>query len=167
MDLRIRRIQLVDAGKLMAFYNGLSAGSKRTFRPLGDVTTLDACIEIARDNRPEVDKRFDLIALDAGQVIGWSFIWDLQSDEPTFGLGVADAHHGRGLGGELMDRVMRAARERTLHKVYLTVVQDNSVAWRMYQRRGFVRYGEFVGQDGQDYYRMVAELAGKLEGSDT
>jgi hypothetical protein len=65
-----------------------------------------------------------------------------------------------------MDRVMRGARKRALHKVYLTVVQDNSVAWQMYQRRGFVRYGEFVGQDGQDYYRMVAELASELESSD-
>jgi ribosomal protein S18 acetylase RimI-like enzyme len=92
-----------------------------------------------------------------GQIVGWSFIWDLQSDEPTFGLGVADACQGRGLGSELMDRVMEAARERALYKVYLTVVQDNQVAWRMYEQRGFVRYGEFVGGDGLNYFRMVAE----------
>jgi putative acetyltransferase len=154
----IRRIRPGDADALVAFYNGLSARSKRTFRPLDHVATWDTCEEIVRDNELEPEKKFDLIALHEDRIVGWSFVWDLQSGEPVFGLGIADAYQGRGLGSELMDRVIEVAREHRLGKVHLTVVQDNRVAWRMYEKRGFVRYGEFVGKDELPYFRMVAEL---------
>jgi ribosomal protein S18 acetylase RimI-like enzyme len=54
-----------------------------------------------------------------------------------------------------MDLVMNEARERGLKQVILTVVKDNAVAWRLYEKRGFARYGEFVdAADGQTYLRM-------------
>ena len=143
---------------MVEFYNGLSEGSKRTFRPLGSTTTLEVCEDIIQDNRPEVDQKFDLVAMHETRIVGWCFLWNLASDEPTFGLGIADAYQGRGLGSALMDRVMQAARERGLGKVFLTVVQDNEVAWRMYEKRGFVKYGEHVGEDGLPYFRMATEL---------
>lgn len=160
--IEIRQLRPGDTGALASFYNGLSAASKRTFRPLGEQTTVDACSAIVADNRPGVDTKFDLVALDGGPIVGWSFVWGLDSGEPTFGLAVADACHGRGLGAALMDRVLQAVCGRGLPKVFLTVVQDNEIAWKMYQKRGFVRYGEFVGQDGLPYFRMAAELSKKI-----
>ena len=155
----IRRIRLGDESALVEFYNALSESSKRTFRPIGYTTTLNACENIIKDNNPEIEKEFDLVGLHETRIVGWSFLWNLESGEPTFGLGVADDFQGRGLGSRLMDSVMKAARERGLKKVLLTVVQYNQVAWKMYEKRGFVKYGEFVGEDGLDYWRMVAELA--------
>lgn len=160
----IRRLQPGDAGALTSFYNALSDRSRRTFRPLGLSTTTGACEEIVRDNLPEFDVRYDLVAVEGEHIVGWSFLWDLGSEQPAFGLGIADHYQGRGLGTQLMDRVMTEARERGLGQVHLTVVQDNEVAWAMYERRGFVRCGAFTAEDGLDYFSMVAELGPSCAG---
>ncbi len=152
----LRRLTEADASALAAFYNSLSAPSKRTFAPLGPITTLERCAGVARDNL--LNTGHDLVAVADGRIVGWTFIWKFDSKEPFFGLAVADAYHGRGLGKALMTRMMQIARARCMPKVYLTVVQDNVVAWRLYGSQGFVRYGEFVGEDGLPYYRMSADL---------
>ncbi len=157
-EVIIRQIKSGDENVLVDFYNGLSESSIQTFRPLGYKTTLSVCEDIIQDNSPEIDKKFDLVALHETRIVGWSFLWNIESNEPTFGLGVADDFQGKGLGSKLIDSAMKTARERGLKKVLLTVVQDNQVAWQMYERRGFVKYGKFVGEDGLDYFRMVAEL---------
>ena len=164
-EVVIRQIRLGDENALVEFYNGLSESSIRTFRPLGYKTTLNVCEDIVQDNSPEIDKKFDLVVLHETRIVGWSFLWNMPSNEPTFGLGVADDFQGKGWGSKLIDSVMKSARERGLKKVLLTVVQDNPVAWKMYEKRGFVKYGEFVGEDGFDYFRMVAELSTTLPDS--
>jgi len=153
----IRRITPDDAPALVAFYNQLSAPSKRTFRPLGPVTVLEKCEEIIQDN--ENGTKYDLVAVNGGRIIGWSFLWNLNTDKPDFGLAVADAYHGQGLGTALITRVVDAAREMTLPNVYLIVVTDNAVAQHVYAKQGFVRYDDaFTGEDGLPYYRMKLEL---------
>ncbi len=154
----IRRIQSGDADGLLHFYNGLSTTSNRTFQPLGTKTTLDVCLDIIQDNGPDRDKKIDLIALCGTRIIGSCFLWNLESDKPTLGLGIADDHQGKGLGGKLMDHVMTAARERGLRKVFLSVVKDNEVARRMYEKRGFLRCDEYITEDGLTYLGMAAEL---------
>lgn len=149
-----RRLGVDDAPALAGFYNGLSARSIRTFRPLGTATDLDTCRGIARDNAPG-GSRHDRIAFAEGRVVGWSFLWELEGGQPVFGLGIADAWHGQGLGARLMDEIMGVARDLGLPLVVLTVVTDNERAWRMYERRGFVRQEQFVEPgDGETYYRM-------------
>ena len=154
----VRRVRPGDEEALCRFYNGLSPSSIRTFRPLGTRTTGEACAEIVRKNLPGDERSFDLVALLENRVAGWSFVWRLDSDEPTFGLGVADEYHGLGLGGALMDRVMEEARRRGLDRLFLTVVEDNQVARRMYEKRGFAAYDRKQGADGLTYLCMAAVL---------
>ncbi|OPX25892.1 MAG: hypothetical protein DRP97_06295 [Candidatus Latescibacterota bacterium] len=155
----LRRLRPEDAGALVKFYNGLSEASKRTFRPLGITTQLADCKAVIQENRPESGRKYDLVAVRGPRIVGWSFLWELKSEEPIFGLGIADAHQGKGLGSALMDRVMKTARERGLRKIFLTVVKDNEVAWKMYEKHGFVRYGEYYdAKDALHYFRMAAEL---------
>jgi ribosomal protein S18 acetylase RimI-like enzyme len=177
-DVEIDRLNREDAPALANFYNGLSEASKRTFRPLGVVTTVAVCRDIACDNAPNVDKKFDLVVHDVDQIIGWGFLWHLWGDDALaetgdprpmmLGLGITDAYQNHGLGSILMARLMaearRRARRRALQgtsgasRVELTVVQDNGVAWRLYEKHGFVKVGVFVGEDGLPYFRMVAEF---------
>ena len=162
----IRRLQSGDAEALAAFYNGLTVASKRTFCPLGETTTRDICADVAADNaggnvagdgskRPT---KYDLIALTDGRIIGWGFLWALDAegpdDGPVFGLAIADAYHGQGVGSQLVSHVIAWADAQNLPQVVLTVVQDNVIAQHIYDNQGFVRYGECVGEDGLDYYRM-------------
>jgi GNAT superfamily N-acetyltransferase len=178
----LRRLVPGDAEPLAAFYNGLSAASKRTFRPLDVTTSVERCEDIVRANVQSAPTKYDLVAVDGATIVGWSFLWDLASAPelveprpdgeadrevaPTFGLAVADAYQGQGLGSALISRVMTWARDAAIPVVLLTVVQDNAVAWRLYERAGFARTGAFVGDDGLPYYRMRAQLgqsAGRVE----
>jgi len=155
----IRRLLPADAEALAAFYNGLSTASKRTFRPLGETTTRDICAGVAAGNAiGRHPTKYDLITLADGRIIGWGFLWELDAgspdDGPVFGLAVADAYHSMGLGTQLTRAVIAWADGQNLPQIILTVVQDNTVAQHVYEQQGFVRYGEFVGEDGLDYYRM-------------
>ncbi len=159
--LSIGRLRPTDAAALCRFYNALSAGSIRTFRPLGAETTLEACEEIARDNTPARDVKHDLVAWDADEIIGWCFLWGLDSAEPKFGLGIADRRQGRGLGPVLARRIMSVAAQRDVERVVLTVVKDNLRARRVYEQLGFTAYGEFVSNtDGLPYLRMAIAPGG-------
>jgi ribosomal protein S18 acetylase RimI-like enzyme len=159
-DFTVRQLQIPDAPALAAFYNQLSKDSKRTFRPIGPVTILEKCREIAVDNinQGKPASKYDLVGILSGKIIGWSFIWDLSTPHPTFGLAVADTYHNQGVGQLLMTYTLEWARANGLGEVHLTVVQDNKVAYHLYQKFGFVKTGEFTGDDGQPYYSMVAQL---------
>jgi ribosomal protein S18 acetylase RimI-like enzyme len=156
--IEIRSLQPGDADALLAFYNGLSAASKRTFAPLGKTTTIEVCQNIVDDNTSAMGTGLSLVAVDGPDMVGWGFIYKLDIDEPTLGLAVADRYHGQGIGSTLIDGVLLIAQERGLSQITLTVVQDNDVAWRLYEKRGFVRYGECTGQDGLPYFRMRKEM---------
>lgn len=162
----IRRLQAGDAEALAAFYNGLNAASKRTFRPLGETTTRDTCADVAAGNATgnvagdgsRHPTKYDLIALADDRIVGWGFLWALDAegpdDGPVFGLAIADAYHGQGVGSQLMSQVISWADAQNLSQVILTVVQDNVIAQHIYEKQGFVRYGECVGEDELDYHRM-------------
>jgi ribosomal protein S18 acetylase RimI-like enzyme len=154
----IRQLQAGDAKALAEFYNGLSERSRLLFRPLGWQTTVDACAAIIEGNQSQTATKYDLVATHDTEIVGWCFVWDLDSERPNLGLGIADKCHGRGIGSTLLDRVLSAVRAIGLLRVYLIVVQDNHVAYRLYASRGFTCYGEFVGDDGLAYYEMVATL---------
>jgi RimJ/RimL family protein N-acetyltransferase len=158
-EIIVRRLAATDAAALADFYNGLSAASKRTFRPIEVTTTVEVCAEIAACNAATPPTKYDLVAVRDGAIIGWCFLWGLNHDdpakEPIFGLAVADAYHGQGLGTALTARVMAWAQAHDLTGVILTVVTDNAVAQQLYEKQGFVRYGEpFTGEDGLHYDRM-------------
>jgi GNAT superfamily N-acetyltransferase len=156
---RIRRLASGDAEALLRFYNGMSASSKRLFHPLGDQTDPDTCREIVEANMPAAPERYDLIVTCRNNVVGWCFLMGLGGPEPSLGLGIADAHQGRGLGRQLMERVMAWARGQRLPAVSLTVVHNNRVARRLYEHFGFVEVSQRVSEvDRLHYVDMRAEL---------
>ncbi len=157
-EVRIERLQVSDAPALAAFYNKLSPASKRTFRPVGETTTDEVCRHIAIGNAGPLSTKYDVVAWQGDDVVGWSFIWNLHEPEPVFGLAVADACQRTGLGTKLMTAVMAWAREQELPRVELTVVTDNVIAQHLYEKQGFIGYGEFVGEDGLSYYRMRLDV---------
>jgi RimJ/RimL family protein N-acetyltransferase len=85
------------------------------------------------------------VALHDGEVVGWCDISSLH--RPVFdhagvlGLGLLPEHRGKGLGRELMGRVLRAAKQKGLSRIELTVRESNDVAIRLYEGLGFVREG--------------------------
>jgi ribosomal protein S18 acetylase RimI-like enzyme len=65
---------------------------------------------------------------------GFGYVND---ETPELGLAVLPDYRGRGIGPELLDRVLQSARER-FAGVSLSVRSDNPVL-RLYERSGFVK----------------------------
>jgi hypothetical protein len=61
MGVQFQRLQLAGAPALATFYNGLSAASKRTFRPIGEVTTDEVCARLAADNTGTAPTQYDAV----------------------------------------------------------------------------------------------------------
>jgi ribosomal protein S18 acetylase RimI-like enzyme len=157
--ITLRPLVAQDAPALVAFYNSLSPASIRTFRPLGLTTTLDVCEKVVADATAPAGTRYDLGAWQGGTLVGWGYVSGLDQAEPEFGLGVADAWQGQGVGKALIDGVLDQARARSLPRVYLIAVKDNTRAIGLYSSRGFVQYGEMTGDwDGLPYVKMVVDL---------
>ncbi len=64
-----------------------------------------------------------------------------------------------GLGAALMSGGIRAARDRHLHRVELTVVADNRRAVHLYEKVGFRREGvkreNYLGEDGKYHDEII------------
>jgi ribosomal protein S18 acetylase RimI-like enzyme len=155
-DVAIRPLTVGDAPALLHFYNHRNAHSRRCFRGLGGETTdLASCERAARD-AGDAKTHIDLVAMDGGgAIVGWGFVWKLDTPEPTFGLLVADQAQGRGLGRRLAREALAEADTRGTPEVHLTVVVDNARAIGLYESLGFVDRGSYRADDGLDYRRMV------------
>jgi ribosomal protein S18 acetylase RimI-like enzyme len=61
---------------------------------------------------------------------------------------VLPGHVGAGLGGQLLDFVLGAARAAGQHAMQLWVREDNGRAKRLYESRGFAHTGRVVEEGG-------------------
>jgi ribosomal protein S18 acetylase RimI-like enzyme len=86
-----------------------------------------------------------LVVLSAGEVVGWCDI--LPKSRPVhahvgvLGVALLPEFRGQGLGGRLMRQTLDAARTFGLHRVELTVREDNRNAIELYRKIGFETEG--------------------------
>lgn len=89
-----------------------------------------------------------LVAESAGAVVGSLRIvregQDATSHVATFGMFVAAAARGRGVGAALLAEALRWAAEVGVRKVELSVYPDNEAARALYARFGFAEEGRLV-----------------------
>lgn len=83
-----------------------------------------------------------------------------------YSIAVAHGARGRGIGEALLMQAERAARRRGAKRMRLEVRQDNAAAMRLYERRGYVRFGARSGyyEDGADAWRYEKRLGLEAEG---
>ncbi len=81
------------------------------------------------------------VALVGDEVVGWCDVIAKPratlAHSGTLGLGLREAHRGRGIGRALMETTLEGARNRGFTRVELTVRVDNTRAIRLYERVGF------------------------------
>jgi len=139
--------------------NNLSPVSKRNFHPMGATTTPEQCTSVCESNVSPESDRYDLVGLADGQVVGWGFLWGVQSEKVSLGLCIADAWQQRGLGTAMMSALVQQARRLRLPALHLTCVEDNAIAQQLYESFGFERNDRHAGEDGLCYVGMIAQLA--------
>ena len=92
-------------------------------------------LDIIKRGRPE------FVAVSAGEVVGWCDV--LPKDRPIYvrtgvlGMGLLPPFRGQGIGTDLIRRSLAAARAFGLHRVELTVRENNTGAVQLYKKVGF------------------------------
>jgi acetyltransferase len=127
--LRLRPIRPEDAEMERAFVSGLSEESRffRFFYRLHELTPA----MLARFTQIDYDRELALVAVDeAGAVpaiVGVArYVMSLDQEAAEFAVVVADAWHGKGVGRNLMARLVAYAKARGLRRLEGRVLRGNS-----------------------------------------
>ncbi|WP_338486792.1 GNAT family N-acetyltransferase [Pseudomonas trivialis] len=102
------------------------------------------------------ERRLQLVALHGGEVVGQlgleQYLRVRQSHVGSFGMGVATAWQGKGVGSRLLAAALDVADNwMNLHRVELTVYADNEAAHHLYRKFGFEvegRLRDYALRDG-------------------
>jgi RimJ/RimL family protein N-acetyltransferase len=90
---------------------------------------------------------------------------DAWGEEAEAAFSVEKAHQDNGVGSDLMGRVVRAARNRRIRRLYMSCLAENARMQVIAKKHEAVlrfEYGEVVGEilpEHPDYFSMVTEAA--------
>ncbi len=103
----------------------------------------------SRFRRSWTDREAQVVALDAGRVVGHVYIQrephPVTRHVATLGIAVSADRRGLGIGRALMAEAFRWARSVEVEKIMLSVYPHNRAAIALYRRFGFVEEGRLVG----------------------
>jgi ribosomal protein S18 acetylase RimI-like enzyme len=78
---------------------------------------------------------------DAAQLVGYLAVVRAGAEHADFGMAVAAAHRGLGVGGALLDAAVAWCRAAALSKINCQVWPHNGAALALYRSRGFLVEG--------------------------
>lgn len=99
-----------------------------------------------------------IVAEENGKVVGWACV-SQYSDRCAYArtaevsVYLDEGSRGRGLGGELLDAILAAAKKAGLRQILARITEGNEASLKMHDRRGFFRVGVL---------RQVGEKFGKV-----
>lgn len=143
--VRIRAASLSDAGPLLAFGNQLLSETDAYIRSPGeranDLAQMEAVIRSFRDlpnhlmlNAWDGDRPVGEVILVGGSLAKTRHVAEI-------GVGVLADYQRHGLGRRLLEMAEAEAPAMGLHRLELTVFDDNLAARRLYEGLGYVREG--------------------------
>ncbi len=87
-------------------------------------------------------------------VSGYSIARWVEDEAELLNIAVADERRGKGVGGKMLDHVVRELEERGIRHIFLEVRDSNVAARELYRSRGFRELSRRTG-----YYRWPTEDA--------
>jgi RimJ/RimL family protein N-acetyltransferase len=152
----VRAICRYDAAKERAFIEGLSPQSRR-FRFLGSISSPSEAL-IKQLTELDPSKEVALIALTTDetspQEVGVARFSIQPDGDAEVAVTVADAWQGKGLATLLMHRLIAAARERGVHRLYSTDAGSNHAMRDLAAHLGFT-----CAPDPEDRTQVIYSLA--------
>ncbi|MDB5542539.1 MAG: putative acetyltransferase [Devosia sp.] len=134
----------IEEGHIEGFHRTLDfVARERRYLALLEAPPLESTRAFVLDHIKRGHPQF--VALVAGEVVGWCDV--TAKDRPihahtgVLGMGLLPPFRGQGIGADLMQRTLAAAKAFGLHRVELTVRQDNANAMALYRKIGFATEG--------------------------
>ena len=84
---------------------------------------------------------FYFVAKEDGKIIGYAGFWHVADEGDITNIAVAPEYRRRGIGGKLLEEIIKTAANKRLVLLTLEVRQSNRVAIALYERYGFKRIG--------------------------
>lgn len=135
---------------------GLWVGTEGGFNRDRRATNFRESIESPSTNRLLVVVTAD------GEIIGTGHAQLAPYGVVDIGMALADGWRGQGIGGRLVDQLLRECRDLGAHKAALSVFPHNARALALYRSRGFVEEGRLVHhyrrQNGEVWDAIVMGL---------
>lgn len=139
--MTFRNMEPGDRDAMQSFYDDMGLASKTFFNLSGynEKRTMDFFSEEGKPNHEF------WVMTEGDQIIGLSFIWDIGSMIPWFGIAVRDEWHGKHVGTAMLTNVLEILRERGCGGLLLTTAQNNYKGQGLYEKCGFERLGVHRG----------------------
>lgn len=81
------------------------------------------------------------VAVRMGELVGYAVLMPAVDEAHLLTIGIAAKHQRRGLGRELLEKMIKMAREAGIHRVILEVRPSNTAALALYRKCGFNQIG--------------------------
>ena len=144
----IRLFTPQDRSLVEAFFNQMG-GESRAFFNRGDCNRKWALKYFEEPENPTM--RRWMAELD-GQMVGYVFLWDLDTSIPWLGIAVADTLKGKGFGSRLLETAKAYAIDQGKGGVLLTTHLANLRGQGLYERNGYKRMG--IHDSGEILYLL-------------
>ena len=98
-----------------------------------------------------------------GTLVGYALGWVASDEAELANLAVVDGYRRRGIGGQLLEAMQAAARQRGAGRMYLEVRVSNAAARSFYRKHGFADTGrrrDYYSHPREDALTMAVDLAG-------
>jgi len=104
------------------------------------------------------------MALEDGVMLGYIFLWDIDTTLPWLGVAVRDDRKGQGIGKQLVEHANNWAMKNGKGGILLITAPENAKAQGLYESTGYELYG--VHPSGELLYikRFVAFVDPETEG---
>lgn len=132
----IRALNASDRDKIQSFFDNMSEKSTAFFNV--NHGNEKRTLEFFENGKK--DHRF-FIMTDESEIIALSFIWDINSSIPWFGIAVADEYQGQGIGKKMIEYVFSYLSENSYGGLLLRTASNNTAAQGLYEKCGFERIG--------------------------
>lgn len=135
-----RKIEPEDYDKLMAFFDQMSGDTRAMFNRL-DINTIRAIKYLKGEGEDEI--HFGAFLNVGGEeiIVGYVFLWDLNTTIPWLGIAVHEKYKGYHLGRELLRLLDDYCLKNGYGGLMLTTVPANIRAHSLYSRMGY----EYMG----------------------
>lgn len=132
----IREFQESDISMIEEFFDQMGTETIRFFNT-NDVNRKFALKFINEKNKSIIR----WLAEENNVMVGYVFLWDIDTTLPWLGIAVRDEYKGKGLGKKLIDHAHEWAEANCKGGVILITAKDNKRGQKLYESMGYQNYG--------------------------